>query len=150
MASAYLFLPELFLRPFESRADPAEFGPVRDLSVVLLRFVAIYCVFDAAYIVFSAAIKGAGDTRFVMWVMVVLSSFVMVIPTYLFVVVWRLSIYFSWGIITGYIIIASLIFYWRFKGGKWKSMRVIEQEGFSLIEGREAAEVQVREHTDTI
>jgi hypothetical protein len=29
-------------------------------------------------------------------------------------------------------------------------MRVIEQEGFSLVEGREAAEVQVREHTDTI
>lgn len=150
MASAYLFVPDLFLRPFESGANSAEFGPVRDLCVVLLRFVALYCVFDAAYIVFSAAIKGAGDTRFVMWVTVVLSSLVMVIPTYLFVVVYELGIFFSWGIVTAYIILAGLIFFWRFKGGKWKSMRVIEQEGFSLVEGREAAEVQVREHTDTI
>ena len=45
--------------------DPEQFEPLRDLIVVLLRFVAVYCLFDAMNVVFMSAIRGAGDTRFV-------------------------------------------------------------------------------------
>ena len=34
--------------------------------MVLLRFVAAYCLFDALNVVFAGALKGAGDTRFIM------------------------------------------------------------------------------------
>jgi hypothetical protein len=44
----------------------------------------------------------------------------------------------------------SLIFFLRFKGGKWKTMRVIDAEPNSVAHGREVAEVLVREHTDTM
>ena len=93
--------------------------------MVLLRFVAIYCVFDAMNIIFASAIKGAGDTRFVMLMILVLSVGLLVIPSYLTLVVFDRGIYLAWVFITAYIVILGFGFLFRFLGGKWKSMRVI-------------------------
>ena len=150
MALAYVLIPELFLMPFASEANPAEFQPVQDLCIVLLRFVALYCLFDAAYIVFSSAVKGAGDTRFVMWVILGFSWFVMILPVYLAIVTFEWGLYVAWCFCSAYIILMGTVFLFRFRGGKWKTMRVIEKEGISLLEGRQAAEVQIREQTDTL
>lgn len=150
MGLCYWLLPEFFMMPFEAGADAQSFAPVRNLAIVLLRFVAVYCILDAAYIVFSAAIKGAGDTKFVMWVTGGGSVAVMIIPTYLAVVTYDLGIYWAWVTVTFYIALMSVIFMFRFKGGKWKNMRVIETDVATLAQGREAAEVHVREHVDTL
>lgn len=150
MALGFVLLPEILMRPFEWHSDMATFEPVRDLAVVLLRFVAFYCFFDAAFIVFAHAVKGAGDTRFVMWMTLVLALSIQVVPTYLAVGVFDLGIFALWYFITGYIFVLSIAFYFRFKSGKWKRMRVIEQEGVALVEGQVATEIQMREHTDVI
>ena len=126
MAAGYVFVPGLLLRPYMSGADPEAFEPVWQMSVILLRFVAVYCVFDAFYIVFSAAVKGAGDTRFVMLTSVALGWFVMVMPTYLSVVTFGWGLYVAWIFVSLYLVMGGLIFMLRFRGGKWKSMRVIE------------------------
>ncbi len=126
MAAGYVFLPGLFLKPYIAGADPEAFEEIWDMSVVLLRFVAVYCVFDAFYIVFSAAVKGAGDTRFVMLASVALGWFVMVLPTYLSVVTYGMGLYVAWIFVTLYLVLGGLIFMLRFRGGRWKSMRVIE------------------------
>ncbi len=126
MAAGYVFLPGLFLRPYISGADPEAFEQVWELSVVLLRFVAFYCVFDAIYIVFSAGVKGAGDTRFVMLTSVALGWFVMVLPTYLTVVTFGWDLYVAWIFVSLYLVSGGFIFMLRFRSGKWKSMRVIE------------------------
>jgi MATE family multidrug resistance protein len=78
-------------------------------------------------IVFCSAIKGAGDTRYVMLVTVILSVFVFVMPVYLAVVVFELGLMIAWVFATAYIILLGFIFYLRFLGGKWKTMRVIER-----------------------
>lgn len=149
MGLLYWFLPELFMQPFDSGAEGASFTPVRELGIVLLRFVAVYCVADAAYIVFSAAIKGAGDTRFVMWVTGLASVFIMILPTY-FIVNSGAGIYAAWMVVTTYIVLMCLVFWARFRGGKWKAMRVIEPDVSSLSQGRESAEIAVREHIETM
>ena len=66
MALVYVLLPDLLLMGHAAGTPPKEFFPLRALVVVLLRFVAVYCLFDALNMVFSAALKGAGDTRFIM------------------------------------------------------------------------------------
>ena len=126
MAAGYVFAPGLFLKPYISGADPEAFEQVWDMTVVLLRFVAVYCIFDALYIVFSAGVKGAGDTRFVMLTSVALGWFVMVLPTYLLVVIYGMGLYIAWVFVSLYLVTGGLIFMLRFRGGKWKSMRVIE------------------------
>jgi MATE family multidrug resistance protein len=126
MAAAYLLIPMVFLAPFLTEENAAEVAPVISLAVILLRFVALYSVFDGIYIVFSAAVKGAGDTRFVMWVTVLVSTSVMTLPIWLGITMFGLGLYGAWVFVTAYIVLLSVIFYLRFRGGKWKRMRVIE------------------------
>jgi len=127
IAAAYVLLPDIFVAPFALQADPQRFSEIYNYSVILLRFVAVYSIFDTLNIIFTSAIKGAGDTRFVMFMTVLLSLFVLIIPTYLAIVVFKHGLMVSWVLATIYIIILGLTFYLRFIGGKWKSMRVIEQ-----------------------
>ncbi len=52
---------------------------------VLLRLVAVYTVFDTMFIIYSGALKGAGDTRFAMWAQVAIAWFFFVPPVYLII-----------------------------------------------------------------
>ena len=134
IAATYVFLPDIFVAPFALRADPNGFSEIYGYSVILLRFVAVYSVFDTMNIIFCSAIKGAGDTRYVMLVTVILSIFVFVVPVYLTVVIFEFGLMVAWVFATVYIILLGLIFYFRFLGGKWKTMRVIEcKEEISLL-----------------
>ena len=83
-------------------------------------------------IIFASAIKGAGDTRFVMYAIIVFSAFGLVIPTGIVLFVFDLGIYAGWAVLTGYVVVLGLVFMFRFLGGKWKSMRVIEESHTSL------------------
>ena len=78
-------------------------------------------------IIFCSAIKGAGDTRFVMFATVILTLCVLVIPTYLAIVVFKYGLMVAWVMASAYVILLGVVFCLRFRGGKWKSMRVIEQ-----------------------
>ncbi|MCE5252570.1 MATE family efflux transporter [bacterium] len=126
IAALYVFAPGLFILPFASQADPVRFAAISGMTVVLLRFVALYSLFDSLTIMFASAIKGAGDTRFVMYMIVILSLFLMVIPSYIALEVFHASLYVGWTIVTLYVIILGVSFLVRFLGGRWKSMRVIE------------------------
>jgi MATE family multidrug resistance protein len=112
----------------------AQYNEIRNLGKILLRFVLIFCLFDALNLVFSGAIKGAGDTRFIMWAVGALSLCVMIIPTYLAVEVFGRGIYTVWTLATLYACSLGMTFMLRYKQGKWKGMRVIEE--FAGISGR--------------
>jgi MATE family multidrug resistance protein len=121
----YVFIPNVFVGIFSTKSDPLVFNQIREITVILLRFVAIYCIFDTMNIIFASAIKGAGDTRFVMVMILVLSMGILVLPSYLSLVVFERGIYLAWVFVTAYIVILGFGFLFRFLGGKWKSMRVI-------------------------
>ena len=127
MALAYILLPQLFLLPFSAHAQGADFTAAYAIAVILLRIVAIYCVFDALYMTFTATLKGAGDTRFIMWVSVPLGWALMVVPCFVGQVYFNAGIYALWGFLCFYVVTMALVFYFRFRQGKWKSMRVIEE-----------------------
>ena len=127
IAAAYVLVPDVFVAPFALRADPEGFSEIYGFSIILLRFVAVYSVFDTMNIIFCSAIKGAGDTRYVMLVTVILSVFVFILPVYLAVDVFEFGLMIAWVFATVYIILLGFIFYVRFLGGKWKTMRVIER-----------------------
>jgi MATE family multidrug resistance protein len=124
---AYVTIPWLFIAPFAAKADPAMFNGIAELTVVLLRFVAIYSIFDTLSIIFSSAVKGAGDTRFVMYMTVTIGWLVMVIPTYLSIVVFGYGIMACWVFATLCVITLGIGFLLRFLNGKWKTMLVIER-----------------------
>jgi MATE family multidrug resistance protein len=127
IAAAYVLVPDIFVAPFAAKAHPEDMAEIYHLSMFLLRFVAIYSIFDTMNIIFASAIKGAGDTRFVMFMILILSALILVLPAYVAIVVLGYKLMVAWTIGTFYIAILGWVFYLRFRGGKWKSMRVIEQ-----------------------
>lgn len=128
MALAYSLLPDLFLMPYGAGAQGPEFETARDMARQLLRFVAFYCVFDAAYMMFTAALKGAGDTRYVMLASLLMGVTIMVAPPLIAVEWFDAGVFVVWIFICAYLAAGAVVFYLRFRGGKWKSMRVIEAE----------------------
>ena len=116
----YVGIPGVFISPFNASAETSS------VAIILLRFVAVYAIFDTLSILYSSAIKGAGDTHFVMRVTTALSIFVLIIPTYIAVDIFNSSLYLPWAFCALFIISMGLTFLFRFRGGKWKDMSVIE------------------------
>src|SRR5262249_25023060 len=110
-------------------------GPrVAALVPVLLRFAAVYSLCDSMNIVFSFALRGAGDTRFVSFMVVALAWPLMVLPTW---AAWYFDwgLYWAWAFASTYIMALGVTFLWRFRIGKWKTMRVIEQkEAMAMVD----------------
>lgn len=143
IATLYVAAPDFILMGHAAGTDPAAFRELRNLTVILLRFVAAYCVFDTLNIVFVSAIKGAGDMRFILKTMIWM-SIVPVVATWLGIEVFGLGLYWAWTVVMLYVFLLGIIFYARFYQGKWRDMRVIEEEYLSGIHlGEESSEVAV-------
>jgi MATE family multidrug resistance protein len=125
IATLYLTLPSFLVSLFADSRQPHEFAEVAALVPGLLICVAIYSVADSLNVSFAFALRGAGDTRFVSLVTFCVAWPVMIVPTFL-VVQTGASLYWAWVFATLYIVCMAGCFNLRFRGGKWKSMRVIE------------------------
>ena len=126
VVTALVFIPDTLFWPFLVNADSASIVPVVETAVVLLRFVAVFSLFDTVYVIFSSGVRGAGDTRFSMFMVMGFSIFALALPCYVALGVFKMGLYAAWGVVTGYIMLMSMAFLVRFRGGKWKAMRVIE------------------------
>jgi MATE family multidrug resistance protein len=125
--SLSLFLwPDFFIAVFDPGNSDADFGAVSELTRHLLYFVAGYSVVDAANVVYSSALKGAGDTRFVLGITMVVSLTVMVAPVYVACTVFEAGVYVAWLFLSLWVVALAGAFYLRYRAGHWRSMRVIE------------------------
>lgn len=103
------------------------FTEIRPVLRPLLQFIAAYCILDAIQIVFVGAIKGAGDTRFVLLGSAI-AGFSVVGIGYAISLVVTPSLYYWWGVITVWVLAMALVFSTRYFQGKWQHMRVIEAD----------------------
>lgn len=121
----YVTVPHIFVELFRNKNDLARFEQIKDVTAVLLRFIALYSIFDSFNIAFSSAIKGAGDTHFVMKMLIIISLFVLIIPSYIAIKLLHGSIYTAWILATAYVCVLGFSFFLRFRHGAWKTMKVI-------------------------
>jgi len=78
------------------------------------------------YMISTAVLKGAGDTKFIMWSIGLLSVFGMIVPLYIGLEVLGGGLYYAWTCSVFFLFQLSSATFWRFYQGKWKDMRVIE------------------------
>ena len=124
----YVFVPQPLLELFRpGDVSPEDFAVIKGRGVVVLRFVAAYLLLDGVYMISTAVLKGAGDTRFIMWSIGLISLFGMILPVYIGVEIYGMGLYYAWGCTVFFICQLAMVTCWRFYQGKWKSMRVIEQ-----------------------
>ncbi len=127
MALLLFTMPDFFITPFLKKADLSSELVIRVICRVLLKYIAVYTLFDSFNILFVSALKGAGDTRFVMVSNTALSIFFLVLPSWFFIFKFGKGIYDVWGLATFYICSLGVNFLLRFLSGKWKTMKVIEE-----------------------
>jgi MATE family multidrug resistance protein len=101
---------------------------IASLAVVLLRLAALYTLADSAQLVFTGALRGAGDTRWVMRVSIGLHWLFSGIAIFLIryiqadpVAVWLVFIAFVMGL--------GIVMFLRFRSGKWRQIELIQAEG---------------------
>ncbi len=125
VSSLYVLAPDWLLMAHLSSVDSADAGRLRETTITLLRFVAVFNLFDGMNVIFVGALKGAGDTRFVMVVsliMAVLLSAAMLAA----LGPWELGVKGCWSIVTAWICMIGVIYLLRFLQGRWRRMCVIE------------------------
>jgi MATE family multidrug resistance protein len=125
----YLFTPHFFLLAHAAGTQGAHYDGIQSTTVFLLRFVAFYCLFDCVQIIYSSALRGAGDTRFILVATLFNSVFFVTIGisgSYLIDVSFALTWWFS--MITGWILGFAMIFWWRYRAEVWTGMSVIQPD----------------------
>ncbi|MEF2145917.1 MAG: MATE family efflux transporter [Desulfovibrionaceae bacterium] len=128
MCALFLLFPVPLLELFRTQGmSDADFAPILEMGRIMLRFVAAYSLLDAGMLVYSGALKGAGDSRYVMWTLAFSSVSFMVLPLWVLVNWLDASYVHLWMMLTLYACILCFVFRRRFQGGKWRSMSVIEK-----------------------
>ena len=125
-AALFLLLPRPLLAVFHDRGGPdvAAWARTVEMGVVLLRFVAAYCLVDAVNVVVVSALQGAGDTN---WTLAASSLVYAIFLT----VLWSLQrsgagLYALWTTATLFVLVLAVVMLARFRSGRWKTMTVVE------------------------
>ena len=117
----FLFLPKMLIMPFIDFSSSN--SELIKISVILLKILSVYIVFDGCGIIFSSVLRGSGDTMFIMWTMFISGLFLIIGPAIISLKI--NNIYFAWCGACAYIICLSIIFFFRVKNGKWKKIKII-------------------------
>ena len=126
VALSFVLIPDFYLSWFHNDHNPELWSLVRDLSINLLRIVAIFTVFDSVYLNVSFALKAAGDTRFVSLIALLVPWPIMVLPAHVFREQDRAA-EIAWSFAAIYAILTALILLLRFRSGRWKSINLLGQ-----------------------
>ena len=121
----FVSLPELLVAVFQPRTEDIIYTQAAPIAVSMLRLAALYVLADAMMVVFSGALRGAGDTFWTMCISVTLHW--MLIPVLLLVLrVLTLSPLTAWlAIITAFMIFSGM-FYLRYRSGCWKALKLTD------------------------
>ena len=123
----FLLAPDFVLGPFMAAEEGAASQQlVLTYGRTLLQIVCAYLFFDALYMVYSGALRGAGDTRFMMLAIGIASPLFLVLPVYIGIVYFAISVTTAWLFVLLFVTVLFLLSWLRYRHGNWKKMLVIE------------------------
>jgi MATE family multidrug resistance protein len=124
-----IFAPDFILSPFiPTYQNSADQAIVLELCRKLLHIVAAYILVDGLYMVFSGALRGAGDTRFMMAAIALISMSCFILPVFIGVQFFQITVITAWLWVIVFIVLLFFVSGLRFRSGLWKKMLVIEDE----------------------
>jgi len=123
MSTLFLSLTNHLVHIFIS-PDISSFSDVAPLAGILLRLASMYLLFDACLVIIGGALRGAGDTVWVMWASAIL-HWLMLIGQYYLIKVRHISPVISWLFLVGFIVILSVTFMFRYRSGKWQRFSLV-------------------------
>jgi multidrug resistance protein, MATE family len=128
-ASLYLLAPDLLLSFYRlGQSDPDTLEAIA-LARTLLRFVAVYVFFDSAQLILTGALRGAGDTWFVLVAAIGASAVAIlfgVLGVDIATEVYQVStLHWWWAVITIWVWLLAVVMIARYRAGRWQTMRMV-------------------------
>ena len=113
-------LVEIFTPP------TGDFSEIRELSAFMMIGLSSYVIADALIIVSGGVLRGAGDTRWLMYASVAL-HWLMLLVQYYVILVWEYGPQASWLTFCMMIILSAVVYLWRLRNGVWREPERLKQ-----------------------
>lgn len=124
IAVLLIFLPGVLADVFRpdvtaSTEAIAIFESARPMGIFMLRFATLYIFVEVLLVVYCGALRGAGDTVWVMCACAVMNWF-NTIALYVAAYIIKVPPHYAWIIVVCVYSTAPVLFYLRWKSGKWR------------------------------
>lgn len=124
IAVLLIFLPGVLADVFRpdvtaSAEAVAIFESARPMGIFMLRFATLYIFVEVLLVVYCGALRGAGDTVWVMCACAVMNWF-NTIALYVAAYIIKVPPHYAWIIVVCVYSTAPVLFYLRWKSGKWR------------------------------
>ncbi len=126
MLIIFLLGARILVGVFLPEGDPGS-SEVFRMAVTMLRLVSLYILADTAQLIFVGALRGSGDTRWVMTVSVILHWGFAAVVIYLIKIV-HISPVTAWVCFIVFLITLSMTMFLRFRKGKWTKHTMVDAE----------------------
>jgi len=123
----FVFLPEQLVALFKPEQVDPIFRQAMPMAVHMIRIASFYVMIDAVILVFSGALRGAGDTFWAMCVSVGLHWLLVAILA-IFLYGLKLSPETTWAALVLVFLTFSSVFYLRYRSGKWRHIQVVHTD----------------------
>lgn len=125
IGAMFLAFPTQLLEIFQSPDSPYTTAELISLGRVLLVILAAWGMFDTLSAVLGGGLRGAGDTHYVMKV-ILGCNWLFWIPLELIIIcVLHLGIIHAWIGMLVFIILFAVAIFWRWQNGKWADIKVV-------------------------
>jgi MATE family multidrug resistance protein len=133
IGSTFVLFPHGYFELFRPKNAAFTAEELLTLGRTMLLLMTAWGLLDTVTIILSGALKGAGDTRFVM-VYMVLGGWLALVPGTLLLLHLGYGIIGLWVWLAAYVCVLAVGFWWRWQKGAWRSIRMIEhREGLDYI-----------------
>jgi MATE family multidrug resistance protein len=122
---AFACFPEFLVGIFRPARPDAIFAEAFPMAVFMLRLAALYVMADAMMLVFGGALRGAGDTFWVMCISVG-THWTLVVIVVVALRILHFTPQLAWIMLCTILMLFSGILYLRYRSGKWRTIQVVE------------------------
>ena len=136
IGATFLLFPRGYFKLFNPK--DAAFTPdqLLDIGRQMLIMITVWGFFDSISVILMGALKGAGDTHFIMRYMGV-GSWLFFAPGAYILVKLGYGIIGLWAWFAFYVCVFAIGIWWRWRRGRWKTIRLIHHDAPPLPAGME-------------
>jgi len=128
VGAVYLLFPETLLKLFQPQNNSViVFSEILRDGTILLALAACYNFFDATKFIYMGALRGAGDTKAVMFIAISCSWGIMVPGILLIIFVIKGSVIMVWVFLSVYILLEAMVLFWRFHSNRWQKIEMVDR-----------------------